>query len=401
MEIIEVENGQKIFLWMENIHFLDEGALKQAQHLALLPFNHLPVAIMPDSHKGFGMPIGAVLATDNVIVPNAVGSDIGCGMTAIETGIPNDEMTSAMVQSIMKKVERTIPVGFNRHKSTDNFEIDYLETISPNNSPSETFYEYMNDTKIVNMAEEYGTLGGGNHFIEMDRGTDGQIWIMLHSGSRVLGKYINDYYNKEAQKINEKWHTSVPKEWDLAFLPVDEQLAQDYIDDMKFAMGYAKGSRKFMLDRFMDCVKDTIPDVDFNNKVRIDIWHNYASLEKYHGNNVWVHRKGAVDASKGKMGIIAGSQGTASYITLGLGNPKSYNTSSHGAGRVMGRKEAQRILDLQSEQLKMNGIYNNMTTQHSLDEAPSCYKDIEWVMQQETDLTLPVVRLRPVGVVKG
>lgn len=388
MKVITTERIP-IKMWAENI---EDGAMEQAKNLANMPYSYRHIAIMPDSHQGFGMPIGAVLATQDVIVPDAVGVDINCGMNAVQTDLKADLIDYNMVEEIMKKVERDIPVGFAQHKEKQ--ESKFLEDLK-NTLP---------DDSIVNAEYEkamyqLGTLGGGNHFIEIDKGSDGYIWLMLHSGSRGIGNKVGTFYNKMAIEDNKEHYLNNVIDAELAFLPLKSEMAKRYLAEMNFCSNYADFSRYLMMHTFINDLEEIIPEVTVIDGVSIS--HNFVREERHFGQWLWIHRKGAVPADGGSRGIIAGSQGTASYIVQGLGNRESFMTCSHGAGRVMGRKEAVRKLNLSEEQEKMKGIYNNMNSQQALDEAPSCYKDIDEVMKQQEDLAKILVKLTPLGVVKG
>lgn len=378
-----------IKMWAESI---EDSAMQQAKNLANMPYSYRHIAIMPDSHAGYGMPIGAVLATQDVIVPNAVGVDINCGMIAVKTDLKADVMKYHIVEDIMKRVERDIPVGFSQHK--EKRENNVLEQMKDN----------LNDNSIVNAEYEksmyqLGTLGGGNHFIEMDAGSDGYVWLMLHSGSRGIGNKVGTFYNKIAIADNEEHYLKNTVDAELPFLLEKSPMGINYIMEMQYCVVYANISRGLMMQDFIKDFQEVIPGTKILDLVRID--HNFVEREGHFGKSLWIHRKGAVPAFPSIKGIIAGSQGTSSYIVEGKGNKESFMTCSHGAGRVMGRKEAVRKLNLSEEQEKMKGIYNNMKSQQALDEAPSCYKDIDEVMRQQEDLVDILVKLTPLGVVKG
>jgi len=382
-----------IKLWTDDI---DSGALAQAKNLANLPFAFKWVSIMPDAHQGYGMPIGGVLATKDVIIPNAVGVDIGCGMCAVKTSLT--EIDRETLKKIMGEIRKFVPVGFSHQKEKQD------EDLMPNRGITDHLkivgQEYQSALKQI------GTLGGGNHFIEIQKGSDGFIWIMIHSGSRNLGFKVADYYNKLAVKLNEKWHSKVPKEWELAFLPIDSEEAQDYIQEMSYCVDFALANRRLMMKRVMEVFLNLN---GLNNNSRIDfeqminIAHNYASLENHFGQDVWVHRKGATEAREGTIGIIPGSQGTASYIVEGKGNPESFMSCSHGAGRRMGRNQARKDLVLEDEvkALEDKGILHSIRGVKELDEAPSAYKDIHSVMKNQEDLVKVLVELKPLAVIKG
>ena len=400
-----------IKMWLDEI---EEEALSQAKNLANLPFAFSHIAIMPDSHVGFGMPIGAVLATKGVIIPSSVGSDIGCGMCAVKTSLT--DIDTETLKKIMGEIRKQIPLGMNHHKEKqdenlmpvfDKLGKDYMNdtTVSPKNWQE----NYLKDLGMPIVAREYnsalkslGTLGGGNHFIEIQKGSDGHIWIMIHSGSRNLGKQVADHYNKVAVDLNEKWHSSVPKEWGLAFLPIDSEEGNEYIREMQYCVEFALANRKLMMERIMQIVANTEKNYcDIKFEPIINIAHNYAKMENHFNHNVMVHRKGATLASSETIGIIPGSQGTKSYIVKGLGNGESFRSCSHGAGRKMGRKDACRRLSLEEEMKKMEGIVHGMRNQNDLDEAPGSYKDIKTVMENQSDLVEVMVELTPLAVVKG
>lgn len=375
-----------IKLWLDD---LEEKALDQAKNLANLPFAFKHVALMPDTHVGYGMPIGGVMATKGVVIPNAVGVDIGCGMIAVRTNRIDIEQRD--LKTIMEKVRAAVPVGF-RHQSTPQ---------------SEHRMPLKNLKGLPIVCREYerahvqlGTLGGGNHFIEVQRG-DGNIWVMIHSGSRNVGKQVADHYNKMAVERNERWCSSVPKEHQLAFLPLETDEAQAYLREMQYCVDFAYANRKLMMERVLDAIRDVFPDLQHDDM--INIAHNYAAQENHFGQNVWVHRKGATRARTGELGIIPGSQGTKSYIVRGLGNQESFHSCSHGAGRKMGRKAAQRNLDLKEQQRMLDdkGIVHSIRSKKDLDEAPGAYKNIRDVMKNQGDLVETVVKLSPLAVVKG
>lgn len=593
MKIITTEK-LPIKMWLEEI---EDGAMEQVKHLANLPFAFSHVVIMPDSHQGYGMPIGGVLATKDVIIPNAVGVDIGCGMCAVKTSLT--EIDTDTLKKIMGEIRKQVPVGFSKHEEEQDG--DLMPRL-----PGEVF-----EGNIAVVYREYenalrslGTLGGGNHFIEIQKGSDGHIWIMIHSGSRNLGKQVADHYNKLAIELNKKWHSAVPEDWELAFLPVDSEEGQSYIREMNYCVEFALANRKSMMDRIkfifeeQVVLREVVSDKKTWEEIIFDpiinIAHNYASKEKHcatcidsldsdnplyesllgdekvskvldsldgyhpfahscggllllkgesvlrpsplqvdaleqmsssiysltqgHGQgytqkkqpffpcvcessvqidasyysasnkfglnfarlfgaeiknhkqgkaqevvspdlsveshrtcenksdsslaymalsekeyhrldrvlgrifgfdsytlyhtihshlhkatDVWVHRKGATLAESDTVGIIPGSQGTASYIVRGKGNIQSFKSCSHGAGRKMGRKEAERTLNLEEEQkaLDEKGILHSVRGVKDLDEAPGAYKSISEVMKNQEDLVEILVELRPLAVIKG
>jgi len=374
-----------IKLWLEDI---EQGALEQAKNLANLPFAFRHIAIMPDSHQGYGMPIGGVMATNGVVVPNAVGVDIGCGMCAVKTDI-HKSVISPYLRTIMSDVRAAIPVGFDWHEDRQEMPMKLTDGAG-----------LISSTELVNASYQLGTLGGGNHFMEVQKDQDDMVWIMVHSGSRNLGKKIADHYNDIAVELNGRWFSSVPKSAQLAFLPMTDENGANYLREMEYAVEFALANRQRMIDEIKDIFRRRL-SASFGEM--INIAHNYASMENHFGQNVLVHRRGATRARIGEIGIIPGSQGTKSYIVRGLGNPQSFMSCSHGAGRKMGRKQAQRELSLHEEQEKLNsrGILHSIRDVKDLDEASGAYKDIDVVMKNQEDLVEILYELEPLAVVKG
>lgn len=374
-----------IKMWLEEI---EDGAVAQLKNLANLPFAFSHIAVMPDSHQGYGMPIGGVLATKDVIIPNAVGVDIGCGMCAIKTSLT--EIDTETLKKIMGEIRKAVPVGFSKHQEMQDYNL----------MPGYSGNMEIVDIEFNNALKSIGTLGGGNHFIEIQKGNDAHIWIMIHSGSRNFGLKIAEHYNKLAIELNEKWHSQVPKEWELAFLPLESEEGKAYIREMNYAVEFALANRKLMMDRIKDIFSE-ITDCEFDEM--INIAHNYARLENHLGHNVMVHRKGATYADTDTIGIIPGSQGTKSYIVKGKGNIMSFKSCSHGAGRKMGRNQAQKNLNLEEEIAKLDnqGILHAIRGVKDLDEASGAYKDIDVVMKNQDDLVEILVELSPLGVIKG
>lgn len=396
MKSIITTERKPIKLWLDDI---EEGALAQAKNIANLPFVFKHIAIMPDSHQGYGMPIGAVMATNNVVVPNAVGVDIGCGMCAVKTSLTSldrDTLKNILGGSSEFKggIRSKVPVGFNHMaKKQDDWLTDDKKGKLWGWSVIEE--EYKSSLKQI------GTLGGGNHFIEIQAGNDGFIWLMIHSGSRNIGFKVANHYNKLAVELNDKWMPAVPREWQLAFLPLDSEEGQNYMIEMQHCVDFAFYSRKLMMESVKTCIANVTGEVIFGKIINVS--HNHAIMEHHFGKNVMIHRKGATKAYDGQLGIIPGSQGTASYIVRGKGEPESFMSCSHGAGRKMGRKEAQRTLDLKAEKKMLDkiGVIHAIRNKKDLDEAPSSYKDIAKVIKNQQDLVDIVVELKPLAVIKG
>ena len=255
--------------------------------------------------------------------------------------------------------------------------------------------------QYVSATKQVGTLGGGNHFLELQKDTDGTLWIMIHSGSRNLGAQVGSYYNEKAKVLNKRWFSNINPDIDMAFLPMQSDEAHAYWDEMNYCIEFALCNRRLMMERICQTIGEVYPDAQF--EPMINIAHNYAVWENHFDENCIVHRKGATRARVGEIGIIPGSQGTKSYIVEGLGNTDSFQSCSHGAGRAMSRTEAVRSLSLEDEvaKLEAQGIVHAIRSKKDLEEAAGAYKDIDEVMANQTDLVKIVTELSPVAVIKG
>ena len=396
-------------VWLENEKELEASCREQALHLANLPFLAGPVCLMPDTHAGMGMPIGGVIASEDVIIPNAVGVDIGCGMAYIETGIRADDLRQIMtgsgnlVQAIIGDIMRNVPVGFAHHKQPmSSYVLDRA---------LDEMDKYEKDGELLGQLDagyfQIGTLGGGNHFIELQEDDEGFLSVMIHSGSRHFGKSVCDYFHQKARALNQRWYSQVPDSYRLAFLPVDSPEGQQYLNWMQLSMDFAAENRekmmlavKAILEKWIG--KYTEFSLNFSND--INCHHNYASLENHKGKDLWVHRKGAVEAKNGQLAVIPGAMGSYSYVVMGLGNEDSFCSSSHGAGRRYSRKGAMEaftceevILDLE----RRGVVLGKKGKADVAEESRFAYKDIEIVMENQKDLVIPVKRLKTIGVVKG
>ena len=388
---VKIINDRPVKIWTDDV---EESAMQQIENLCTLPFLYHHLAIMPDVHAGMGMPIGGVLACVDAVIPNAVGVDIGCGMCAVKTNWRVEDISSEVLRKqIMRGIRERIPLGMDHHKERQDesylpqgHDIDKLTVVK---------------AQYISAQRQVGTLGGGNHFIELQRDEQGMLWIMIHSGSRNLGKQVGDHYNKVAVMLNERWHSVVKPELRLAFLPLRTQEFNDYWAEMQYCVEFALCNRRLMMERIQEVIADALPGIEF--EPMINIAHNYAAWEHHYGKNVIVHRKGATLAREGIIGIIPGSQGTASYIVEGLGNPDSFNSCSHGAGRLMSRTAAVKTLSLEDEVKKLDdqGIVHAIRSQRDLEEAAGAYKDIEQVINNELDLVKILTRLLPIAVIKG
>lgn len=370
----------------------EDGAVQQAKNIANHPWLVGNVCLMPDTHEGYGMPIGGVAALDNAICPNMVGVDIGCGMLAVKTNLTTEQVNVNLLKQVMGKIRERVPVAFNHHTT---------QQLSPIFADESWNYTTVCLHEFESARYQIGTLGGGNHFIEIQRDEDNNVWFMIHSGSRNLGKKVADFYNNKAKELCKFWKQTEIVNNDLAVLPIGTNEARAYINEMKICLQFAYENRTLMAQRIMDSFAEVFPD--FNNLNMINIHHNYAALEHHFGRNVWVHRKGATLAREGTIGIIPGSQGTCSYIVEGLGNEASLCSCSHGAGRKMSRMKAKQELTVEGEAKRMDdlGIIHSIRNVNDLDEAPSAYKDINVVMDEQKDLVKILVKLSPIGVIKG
>ena len=405
------KNSQKfpIKIWCENAESIDENCMEQAMHLANLPFIYKWVALMPDTHMGKGMPIGAVIACNDVVIPNAVGVDIGCGMGFIQTNIPvkllKETVTGSgnLVKVIVGNIQRTIPLGVAHYKKPQESAV-----LSEAKKEME---KYSSESELISEIDEgffqVGTLGGGNHFIEIQEDENGLACIMLHSGSRHFGNIIGQHFNKIARELNRKYWSDVPESYNLPFLPVDTTEGKSYLNYMNLAMNFAFENRAVMLRKVKDIFSENVQKfagvtTEFSNE--INCHHNYASLENHFDKDVWVHRKGAVRVSEGELSIIPGAMGSFSYIVKGKGNPESFMSSSHGAGRKLSRTKAVETFSVETvmtDLKKQDVVLGKNNKSDVAEESRFAYKDIDVVMENQKDLVEPVKKLFTVGVVKG
>jgi tRNA-splicing ligase RtcB len=374
-------------MWLD---FCEDGAVNQAVHLSELPFVYKHVALMPDAHQGYGVPIGCVFAADDVVVPNAVGVDIGCGMIAMETSLQAEDIALYDIQRWAADVQRTIPTGFQHHDKPQ-----YMPLTLDSGSVVEGGIV---EQEFAAAKKQMGTLGGGNHFIELQKDEAGFVWVMIHSGSRNVGLKVAQHYNKLAKTLNDKWGVTTPPQYQLNHLPMGDISGQNYMKEMQWCVEFAYHNRKNILDNVLRLLSDY---VEFKDTGEINIAHNFAAVEHHYGKSVVVHRKGATKADRFLLGIIPGSQGSASYIVRGLGCDASFKSCSHGAGRRMSRSQARKYLNLREEQAKMGDVIHNMMKQKQVDEAASAYKDIDEVMENQTDLVEIMHKLTPLAVVKA
>ncbi len=388
-----------IKVWLGSQSDIEHGCLHQAKNLSMLDFVHKWVALMPDTHQGYGMPIGGVVALIDHVIPNAVGVDIGCGMVFTQTNIPLERLTDEAADKLISRIMEEIPLGFAHHKVRQENPVltQYLE---------ESTYDYGRIGHLFPEVEaawyQLGTLGGGNHFIEIQADEHDMLGIMIHSGSRNFGYKIANYFNEKARSYSRKHGGNQAVKHQLAYLPADSVSGMDYLEWMQLALTFARENRHIMMEKVKSIVRETFTDAVFGES--INAHHNYASFETHYGKGVWVHRKGAIRAEKGMLGIIPGAMGNPSYIVEGLGSEESFKSCSHGAGRHMSRKAAMKAFkkDDVIQDLMDKGIHVGAPKQSILtDEARFAYKDIEEVMKQQTDLAKIVKSLRTRLVVKG
>jgi tRNA-splicing ligase RtcB len=376
---------------------VEPEALRQARNLGNLEVAEDHAALMPDAHSGFGMPIGGVLFTNGAVVPYAIGVDIGCGVQVARTNLVwEDSLTPEKLRNLLRQIQRDVPTGFAVHRRAP-LGRDRLLDLMGLDVPTAIQRGWL-DRALMSL----GTLGGGNHFLEVQCDDQNVVHFMLHSGSRNLGKQICDVFARRALEVDHAARRELPDP-ELAYLRFDQdEDATHYWDAMTFALRWAELNRRQMMDRVEEAFRKHASVHRFERLV--DVHHNYAAREDHGGRRGIVHRKGAVRAGAGDIVLIPGSMGTASYIGEGLGNPLSFETCQHGAGRVMGRGAAKRAKTSEQvfEEMAAWGIeFLSNEPKTAAEEAAFAYKDIESVMALSSDLVRPVTRLRPLGVVKG
>ncbi|SHI82960.1 tRNA-splicing ligase RtcB [Geosporobacter subterraneus DSM 17957] len=398
MFVIEPKDQQNkpVKIWLQDHSQIEEGCLKQAMNLSQLPFLKHWVCLMPDTHEGFGMPIGGVVALKDTIIPNAVGVDIGCGMAFVATNIHKSELRENTYKQLVGDIMRDIPTGFAHHKQKQCSPVldEAAKHLGP--SPKELVAE------IDRGYYQLGTLGGGNHFIEIQEDEKGFLGIMIHSGSRNFGLKVASYFNQKAKDLNEEWNSPVPRSFDLAYLPTETPEGKAYIQWMNLALDFARENRQKMLEVVKGKLEKKLPHIAYHSEVNAH--HNYAAQEAHFGELVWVHRKGAIRAAKGELGIIPGAMGSFSYIVEGLGNEETFQSCSHGAGRRMSRSKARQVYSAEKTILDLNhqGVVLGKTKKSDVaDECRWAYKDIDFVISQELDLINPVKKLKTICVIKG
>jgi tRNA-splicing ligase RtcB len=393
-EVIQTK-GKPIKAWIAGVP-VEAEARAQLANMAALPFVFSHIAVMPDVHLGRGATVGSVIPTKGAIVPAAVGVDIGCGMAAVRTNLRAVDLPDSL-KDIRRDIEKAVPVGQASHKQVprESERVWYAalkrryESIQSKHKAAET---------KQTPALQIGTLGGGNHFIEICLDEEDRVWVMLHSGSRNVGNRIGTYFISAAKEEMEKMGVKLPDR-DLAWLVEGSDLFNDYVEAVGWAQDYAKANRVAMMESVLDVLREHFPQL-IAGDVAVNCHHNYVEREEHFGEKVWLTRKGAVRAGKGDLGIIPGSMGAKSFIVRGLGNEDAFHTCSHGAGRTMSRTAAKERFTVEQHIAATEGVECRKDT-GVLDETPMAYKDIDAVMAAQSDLVEIVHTLKQIVCVKG
>ncbi len=397
--------GDNIKAWTKGVQFEPEAEM-QVRNCAAMPFVE-GVAVMPDVHSGKGATVGSVIATRKAIMPAAVGVDIGCGMVAIRTSLTANDLPDSL-DHVRAEIERAVP-----HGRTNNGQAGDRGAWGDN--PPASIMTAWRDTlegrfkrilekhpkigdKAGNTQMHLSSLGTGNHFIEVCLDETDHVWVMLHSGSRGVGNRIGSYFITKAKEEMQKYHIGLA-DTDLSYLVEETVIFDDYIEAMTWAQDFAMKNRELMLERVLAVLRKNFPPF-MTDKVAINCHHNYATKEHHRGHDMWVTRKGAVQARSGSLGIIPGSMGTGSFIVSGLGNDDSFHSCSHGAGRVMSRTKAKKVISMEQHAKAMQGISARLDAD-VLDESPAAYKAIGDVMAAQSDLVEIKHRLRQIINIKG
>lgn len=378
---------------------VEEEALDQLRKIAQLQFIHSHVAVMPDVHWGLGATVGSVIPTKNAIIPAAVGVDIGCGMNAVRLNLSASQLPDDL-RRIRAEIERKVPVGFELHKQIKA----KASTLTPLDKKLKLITDKHPGLKRMlrdferTWQKQLGTLGGGNHFIELCLDEENMVWVMLHSGSRGIGNCIGTYFIELAKKEAQHRFGHVPDK-DLSYFAEGSQSFDDYVEAVEWAQHYATENRREMMRLILEAIRPVLPAFQMS-KEAVNCHHNYVSQENHYGEDVFVTRKGAIRAGEGELGIIPGSMGAKSYIVRGKGNPESFCSCSHGAGRRMSRGKAKRLFSVDDLAVQTAGVECRKDG-GVIDEIPAAYKDIDTVMANQTDLVEVVHTLKQVLCIKG
>ena len=386
--------GPSVLSWLP-AEQIEESAMRQIENLSQMPFIYKHVAVMPDCHFGLGATVGSVIPTVRAIIPAAVGVDIGCGMIAVKTPLKREDLPDDL-SHIRRAIESQIPLSaghYNRSvKKTARPRIEQLEAKAAELDRLD-FY----DNLSKNWRNQLGSLGSGNHFIEIVLDEEDHAWAFLHSGSRGIGNRIATHHIAIATKLMEKWYIDLP-DADLSYLVEDTPEFDDYMADLDWAQEFALLNREEMMERIIKILQHRCGD--FEEVERIQCHHNFTKREHHFGKNILVSRKGAIEARDGQLGLIPGSMGTRSYVVRGSGNTDSFNTAPHGAGRRLSRNRARKSFTMDDFDRDMAGIEVNRS-EAFLDELPGAYKDIDLVMEQSADLVEILHTFRQIVNVKG
>ncbi len=390
--------------WTQGVPFEPE-AEAQLRRVAALPFVHQWIAVMPDVHAGIGATVGSVIACKRAVIPAAVGVDIGCGMMAVKTSLRADQLPDDL-RALRLAIESAVPHG-RTDKGGANDRGAYgtppARTIAAWDELAPGYAQILSKHASAGNAQrvnQLGTLGTGNHFIELCLDEAGAVWVMLHSGSRGVGNRIGSYFIERAKAEMRRWFVNLPDE-DLAYLPQGSELFDDYVHAVEWAQQYARTNRELMMAATIEALRNTglLPAFTAHLEA-VNCHHNYVSFEHHYGANVIVTRKGAVRAREGELGIIPGSMGAKSFIVRGKGNPESFTSCSHGAGRSMSRTKAKKLFTLEDHAAATAGVECRKDAD-VIDETPAAYKSIDDVMAAQADLVDVVYTLKQIVCVKG
>ena len=378
---------------------IEPGARQQLVNISRLPIVHHHVAAMPDVHLGIGATVGSVIPTVKSIIPAAVGVDIGCGMIATRLSLTGNDFDERVLRKVFSQVERDVPVGFSQHSDSKA----RSHAIKPFRKGLESILgRHPGITKRVGKRSSWvlqmGSLGGGNHFIELCLDESDQAWVMLHSGSRGIGNAIGSHFIELARKDAERNQIHLPDR-DVAYFPAGAQHFDDYVEAVGWAQDYARANRAEMMDLVLDALRRHLPSFEVTREA-VNCHHNYVERERHFGQDVWLTRKGAIRAREGELGIIPGSMGARSYIVRGKGDADSFHSCAHGAGRRMSRTAAKRKFSIDDLKEQTEGVVCRKDP-GVLDEIPGAYKDIDEVMANQSDLVEVVHILKQVLCVKG
>lgn len=390
------DNRVPVKIWTDEV---DERSLEQLGNIAKMPFIHHHVAAMPDVHVGKGATIGSVIATHKAIIPAAVGVDIGCGMLACQLSLTANDIDEKSLQKVFHQIGRDIPVGRNWHKD-ERALVDVAKPFENRLTAMTQKHPGLLKSfrKFTNWINQMGTLGGGNHFIEICLDENDHVWVMLHSGSRGIGNGLADYFIELARKDMERLMINLPDR-DLAYFSEGSEYFDDYVEGVHWAQEYAYQNRQSMLDLILAGMHRILPEFTVLNEV-VNCHHNYVAIEHHYGENVYVTRKGAIRARDGDLGIIPGSMGARSFIVRGKGNQESFCSCSHGAGRKMSRTAAEKTFTEADLVQQTEGVICRKD-KGVIDEIPGAYKDIDTVMANQADLVDVLHTLKQIVCVKG